>query len=135
MRPCMYTETFSFETSFGFYVFSIISHLDKIFDVRIDAFELIIVVLFIILVNNSDDLEGVQIIAILARFPGFIERIPCSVVINKGGNVEHFTYPIICHIYIGICVINEGTHLRHDVIPSACISGEMRKDRSAMPLL
>ena len=68
-------------------------------------------------VNNSNDLEGVQIIAVLARFPGFIERIPCGVVINKGGNVEHFTYPIICHIYIGICVINEGTHLRHDVIP------------------
>ena len=57
------------------------------------------------------------ILAIVAGFPYIIERIPCSFIINKGGNVEHLTYPIICHIYVSVCVINEDTHLTHDVIP------------------
>ena len=70
-------------------------------------------------------------VTIVARFPSLVERIPCSVVINKGGNVQHLTYPIVCHIYIGICVINEGAHLGHNVIPLRLLfGGNERKDRS-----
>ena len=65
-------------------------------------------------VNN----KGVQIIAIVARFPSLIERIPCSFVINKRINVEHLTHPIVGTIYVGISIIDEGTHLPHNVIPS-----------------
>jgi hypothetical protein len=57
-------------------------------------------------------------VTIVARFPRFVERIPCCFVINEGVNIEHLTHPIKCHIYVGICVINEGTHLTHKIIPS-----------------
>ena len=66
--------------------------------------------------NNSGEVVF-GAVTIVARFPSFIERIPCSLVINKGRNVEHLTHPIVCHIDVGICVINEGNHLPHDVIP------------------
>ena len=79
-------------------------------------------------ISWSDEVVEVGV-TIVARFPGLIERIPCSVVINKGGNVEHLTHPFVCHIYIGICVINEGTHLGHDVIPLCLLfGGDERKD-------
>ena len=57
------------------------------------------------------------IVAIVAGFPCIIERIPCLFVINKGGNIQHLTNPIICHIYVGICIIHEGNHLTHKIIP------------------
>ena len=47
------------------------------------------------------------IVAIVAGFPYIIERIPCCFVINEGVNIKHLTYPIKCHIYIGICIIYE----------------------------
>ena len=56
-------------------------------------------------------------VTIVARFPSVVERIPCDVVINEGGNVEHFAHPIVGAIYIGICVINEGNHSPHNIIP------------------
>ena len=68
------------------------------------------------------------ILAIVAGFPDIIERIPYLLVINKGVNVEHLTYPIVCHIYVGICVINEGTHLSHKIIPGGLHFGRDCED-------
>ncbi len=70
------------------------------------------------------------IIRIIARFPAVVKRIPCNLVINKRINIEHFTYPIVCHIYIGICIINEGNHLSHNVIPSCLHFRRKWKHRS-----
>jgi len=110
-----------------FAVFSIISHLDKIFDVRVSNCHLFVV-------NNSGEVV-LHVVTIVARFPSLIERIPCSVVINKGGNVQHLTHPIVCHIYIGICVIDEGTHLGHNVIPLRLLFGrDERENRSGHAL-
>jgi hypothetical protein len=70
----------------------------------------------VVVLHNSGEVV-LEIVTIVAGFPSVVERIPCNVVINEGGDVEHLAYPIVCHIYIGICVINEGTHLPHDVVP------------------
>ena len=54
---------------------------------------------------------------------------PMQCCYQQRGNVEHLTHPFVCHIYIGICVINEGTHLGHDVIPLCLLfGGDERKD-------
>ena len=84
-------------------------------------------------VNNSDEVVEVAV-TIVARFPGFIERIPCSVVINKGINSQLITDKIICHIYIGICVIHEGQHLPHDIIPRLLHFGRECEDWSCHEL-
>ena len=56
-------------------------------------------------------------VAIVARFPGVVERIPSDVAINEGGNVHHLAHPFVCHIDIGMGIINEGNHLPHNIIP------------------
>lgn len=73
-------------------------------------------------VNNSGEVIEVAV-TIVARFPSLIERIPCSVVINKGGNVQHLTHPIVCAIDVSVCIIDEDTHLTHDVIPECLLFG------------
>ena len=67
---------------------------------------------FCILSNN---LEGAKIIAVLARFPGFIEHIPCFFITNKGGTICHLADPIICHIWVSVCIINKSRKLSNSV--------------------
>ena len=69
-------------------------------------------------------------VTIVCCFPISVEVIPCCFVINKGINIQLFTYKIICHIYIGICIIHEGQHLPHHIIPSVLHFGRTWKDWS-----
>jgi len=80
----------------GFAVFSIITHRNKVFNVRIHNSH------NLVLVKKKGDSvkEG-------SFFPRIVEHIPCSVIINKGRNFGMFSNIIICHIDVGICVNNE----------------------------
>ena len=67
-------------------------------------------------------------VTIVAGFPCKVERIPRTVVVNEGVNFEHLANPIVRHIYVGIVVINPGTHFVQNSHPGLLHLGGVSED-------